>query len=178
MLSPKATYGQSHPAKDNLKIVNNFQVRWHKNSRNDNIGEVLEIYKRVASQRSKSAITRWRRIYTYITPNYLEDVTAWTSPTRKKGKITGVILSTAFGTGSGKEVVILAKIGGQFRPVFKRFSNKTGGKNPLRMLPVTKDQVPEIIFTTDYELPVQKETWKWSDRMKRYIRSQHSTNHR
>lgn len=156
-----------------------YIVTWHRSYNKDDIGDIIEVYKSQTERNHKPS--HLKRIYKYFASTNLDSVTMWHAPMQAYPMIRGILLTTSFSTGSGKEFIILAETKRGFHQVFKVFSAKIGDARSLEMVDLDDDSFPEIIVVPSYADFRESESgitraqvWKWANNVERYVKIRES----
>ena len=173
-----STAGQRKDTSDPERhtTVNGFLVKWKENRENDNIGDTVRIYKRRHGPPGKQHRRSIKLAYRFFDSTTVNSVAGWTIASKNRPTVRGMILTTSFSTGSGKEVIILAEVNGAIRQVFKGFSDKVLKRNPIQLVHLDGDSNPEIVIIPSYSEfrgsdpgSTRAEIWKWSTKRERYV---------
>jgi hypothetical protein len=153
--------------------VGRLVVRWRHSHGAGGVGDVVEVYKRLHAKGAAGSVLV--RLYRYKSHTFLASVTSWCPPVSIYPKNRGVLLTSEFSSGSGKEFVILAQTTHGFRQVFRAFSNKVGDGRSLEIVDLDGDGYPEIICVPTYDdfrgVDAGKtlaQVWKWNSKLERY----------
>jgi hypothetical protein len=164
---------------ENRARVGRFVVTWQRDYSDNRTGDKIRLLNVRASMRGRVQMNRC--LYTFFDGTYFEFARPWAAKISRKLAADGIVVRTHFGTGSGVEEIIIANAHGQFRQLFKGFSNKVEvvGKHrvPLIMRDLDCDGIPEIVFVPTFEPfrgsnpgSASAEVWKWSINRRKYVK--------
>lgn len=140
---------------------------------NDDSGTQLIIYDRDGNKLTRS-------YETWFDTKFVDSVAAWHSPEQEIDHVTGVMISYECSTGSGKEFLIMGRVGPhKWKRVFDGYSDDGFHHDP-EFVDVDGDTFPEIILTTHYRRMGEEDgeidtsvltsqIWKWSGTKLKYV---------
>ena len=153
-------------------------VKWAPDYSQNRTGDKVQLFISRSTGRHR---VRLRPVYTFFDYTSVVSAKPWMARLSPSSTAIGVILRTEFGAGSGVEEIIIARVHGRYRQLFKGFSNKVEvvGEHrvPLVMRDLDGDGIPEIVFFPTFEPfrgsnpgNAEAEVWKWSPHKQQYVK--------